>query len=267
MTITPIALALTASLTYAPAPAEEIRTIEWIMPNGGTPSSVTWPQTLATAEALDQIPCGTSVWLQVDHYRYSAQTDRDRVDALTADGLLTWNGGPEDAGLHVHTGTPWEFREYHAPECVVFEPVTPVAPFVSASAVCDGHARIEFPEVLNGRWLDGGGVIEPAAPGEYTFGFIPAEGNFFLTEAEGFYIDNGVAYATIVVTPVPACPPVEPEPEPEPEPEREPERDEAPEGMLAETGSTPATPWLIAAAGGLLAGGAWLIRRARRAVT
>ena len=63
-----------------PKPWTEPETSEvyWAMPNGGTPDAVTWPQTLAAADALT---CG--VWYQVDTYPTSA------IPALTADGILT----------------------------------------------------------------------------------------------------------------------------------------------------------------------------------
>jgi len=45
------------------APAPTTKTMQWFLPNGGTPQNVTWPQSIFT----DQ--CGG--WVQVDVYPYA----------------------------------------------------------------------------------------------------------------------------------------------------------------------------------------------------
>lgn len=79
------------------------KTISWIIPNGGTPQNVTWPQPVASEANLALIPCGTSVWLQVDTYPYGTYEQKARTDALAADGILTYG---EDHGWGVALDVP-----------------------------------------------------------------------------------------------------------------------------------------------------------------
>lgn len=87
-----IALALAVALVASPAPVEppqETREMSWILPDGGSPENVTWPQALASQDNLAAVPCGESVWLQVDYYRYDTAAEQALVDSLAADGILT----------------------------------------------------------------------------------------------------------------------------------------------------------------------------------
>jgi hypothetical protein len=74
-------------------------------------------------------------------------------------------------------------------------------------------ALVTLPSVPNGRWLDqssGAGFVPTktfnAAPGEYTYGFIAAEGSFYIPESPGgaddYRLENGVAYYTITINSV-----------------------------------------------------------------
>ncbi|RHA38691.1 hypothetical protein D1825_13230 [Cellulomonas rhizosphaerae] len=73
----------------------------WVLPDGGTPARVTWPQPVFTGQ------CG--VWVQWDLYPYSTDAERARTDALLDDGLLTYG---EDHGW----AKSWTFEEQ--PPCV-----------------------------------------------------------------------------------------------------------------------------------------------------
>jgi hypothetical protein len=89
--LTAVAAVLTAGGGIAGAHvAPATRAIAWAVtnsPTGPEPTSATvhWPQTLYTASPT---ACGTSVWLQIDTYRYSAPADIARVNQLIASGHL-----------------------------------------------------------------------------------------------------------------------------------------------------------------------------------
>ncbi|GAB2613780.1 LPXTG cell wall anchor domain-containing protein [Pseudactinotalea suaedae] len=81
-----------ADASRAPATRDD-RAVEvfWALPDGGTPESVTWPQTYSPAGAVE---CG--VWYQVDTYKVAD------VEDLIADGILTHG---EDHGVAIS----WRF--------------------------------------------------------------------------------------------------------------------------------------------------------------
>ncbi|WP_051681996.1 hypothetical protein [Cellulomonas sp. HZM] len=98
----------------APASAtEDATTLElaWVLPDGGTPDRVTWPQAAATDATCS--PDGTTVWLQLDTYPYATTADKARTDALADDGVLTYG---EDHGWALS----WRFAV--APPCPTTEP-------------------------------------------------------------------------------------------------------------------------------------------------
>lgn len=106
-----------------PVVEEQWKTLRWTLPNGGTPDNVTWDQPVFDASA---IPCGESVWVQVDTYPYTTDADKARTDALDDDGILTYG---EDHGW----AYSWTFEQYQAPACPVVVPPTPT---VAITAVC-----------------------------------------------------------------------------------------------------------------------------------
>lgn len=108
---------------YPPTPTPETKTLKWTLPDGGTPGNVTWPQPVFDSSA---IPCGTSVWVQVDVYPYTTPEDKARTDALDDDGILTYG---EDHGWV----KSWSFEQYSAPACI---PVLPPAPTVELVGSC-----------------------------------------------------------------------------------------------------------------------------------
>lgn len=91
-----------------------------------------------------------------------------------------------------------------APEMSVVVPVAPVVVQTTGECVDEewvqNTATVTLPDVDGGRWLEygAGPVVFDIAPGEYTFGFITAEGNYTLG-AGGDYQENGVAYFTITI--------------------------------------------------------------------
>lgn len=110
-----------------PAPVVEVqgkpsamKTIRWVLPDGGTPDNVTWPQPIASDANLAAIPCGTTAWLQVDVYPYQSEKDKKRTDRLADDGILTYG---EDHGWALS----WSFEKYDAPRCVPVQPADDVA--------------------------------------------------------------------------------------------------------------------------------------------
>lgn len=102
----------------------ETKTIKWVLPNGGTPENVTWPQPVYTGQ---EVPCGETVWLQVDVYPYTTEADKARTDALDDDGVLT-NG--EDHGWV----KSWTFEKLEGEACEV--PPTAANPTAVITAVC-----------------------------------------------------------------------------------------------------------------------------------
>lgn len=173
---------------------------QWVLPDGGTPSNVTWPQIDAKVFDFDSLQCGASVWIQVDDNRYDTDEQRAIVDSLDDDGLL--HHGEDTKVYFTH-----RFEEYQAPACVALTEVVPIYPtVVQATGSCvDGvwstvAASVTLPAVENGRWLEHGpGPVTLTPPaGEYTFGLTTAEGNFFLGQG-GDYQENGVAYFTVTL--------------------------------------------------------------------
>lgn len=110
--------------TPPPPPVVEV---VWAMPDGGTPSNVTWDQPLYTDE------CGG--WNQVDSY---TPTD---VPALTADGYLRLvDGQPEDHAVVIS----WRFEEQ--PPCIE-TPITPTpAPSVTPTETPTSEPKSPEPE-------------------------------------------------------------------------------------------------------------------------
>lgn len=89
------------ALNVAPALAHDTTEVWWLLPEGGSPSNVTWPQTYLPDST---VPCDR--WAQVDRYPVSA------IPALIADGLLSWvNGQPEDHAVVIS----WRFEQ--GPPC------------------------------------------------------------------------------------------------------------------------------------------------------
>lgn len=112
----------------------ETVTFSWVMPDGGTPDNVTWPQTLAEDDACD-------AWLQVDTYRHGTAEQQATVAAIIADGVLT--GPDEDGPVYLSHQFAWagdcepEPQPEPEPETptVPETPVTPVTPVVPATPV------------------------------------------------------------------------------------------------------------------------------------
>lgn len=103
------------------APPAEVNVL-WVMPAGGTPENVTWPQTLADPLAL---ACG--VWYQSDWYLAS------EAPLFTADGILDYK---EDWGTDIQKGAlRWSF--VYGGDCppVIEEPPVVVPPVEELSAV------------------------------------------------------------------------------------------------------------------------------------
>jgi len=74
-------------------------TYSWLMPNGGTNTNVTWPQSLV---GLGDRPAPCGVTYQVDTYTGT----RAEIDSVVSDGVLT--GSAEDGFLL--TGASWHFN-------------------------------------------------------------------------------------------------------------------------------------------------------------
>lgn len=139
-----------------PVKTVNTKTIKWILPNGGTPENVTWDQAEFNSEL---VPCGTSVWLQVDTYPYTSQGDKIRTDALNDDGFLR-NG--EDHGWVIS----WTWEKYTAKDCVVIpaKPENKIEYRDASSLNCEAdlvtttkEARLNEP-VYNAEtntWVDG----------------------------------------------------------------------------------------------------------------
>jgi hypothetical protein len=90
-----------------PVPAEVTVTNSFLLPDGGTPDNVTWPQ----AHVIDPTQCGTG-WLQVDVWTGT----QAEIDAILADGIL-------EQGEDSHVIVDWLFVQQD--ECpVVVPPVT-----------------------------------------------------------------------------------------------------------------------------------------------
>lgn len=97
------------------APPAEVNVL-WLMPDGGTPENVTWPQTLADPAAL---ACG--VWYQSDWYLAT------EAPGFTADGILDYK---EDYGSDTQAGAlRWSFvYGGDCPPPVIEEPSVVVPP-------------------------------------------------------------------------------------------------------------------------------------------
>lgn len=124
-------------------PPVQTKTLKWVLPAGGNPDNVTWPQPVFSAGS---IPCGTSVWVQVDVYPYTTPEDQARTDALDDDGLLLLG---EDHGW----AQSWTFERFSAAACVPepepeeptvpTEPETPAQPETPAEPVTPPAAPVE----------------------------------------------------------------------------------------------------------------------------
>lgn len=221
----------------------QIATARWILPNGGTADNVTWPQALATQEALDAILCGETVTIQVDDYPYGTAAEKARTDAL---GDVLEQG--EDYGWAFN----WRFETFTSEDCA---PAPEQQVEVREASTLDCDARIVTT------------ITEGRSTGEPTF---DRPSNTWTQGAwsEWEVIDSKERAATdeecgVIITPEP-----EPEPKPEPEPEPEPvtpasvQRTVVPE--LAQTGSASQNVLNGLAAAGcaiILAGAAALAMR------
>lgn len=94
-----LALILVAMLTAATVAfaTPDTKTMTWFLPAGVDPGNSStgsvWPQTVKDPGCA---------WAQVDTYRYATQTERDVVDHLADDKLLTLvNGQPEDSAVYL----------------------------------------------------------------------------------------------------------------------------------------------------------------------
>lgn len=130
----------------------QTKTLRWTLPNGGTPENVTWDQPVFNPAS---IPCGTTVWVQVDTYPYTTAEDQARTDALDDDGLLR-NG--EDHGW----AQSWTFEQYKAPSCVI-APIEIPYPKLLANEVCgadndtvyvDPAWLTQYGSLVAGPWID-----------------------------------------------------------------------------------------------------------------
>ena len=131
------------------------KTLKWTLPKGGTPENVTWPQTVFDAQT---IPCGETVWVQVDVYPYTTDEDKARTDALDDDGVLTQG---EDYGW----AKSWTFETYTGPDCHV--PPTP-APVVFTDFTCDTDASIDITETEGVAYLISIDGSDPVHIGDMT---------------------------------------------------------------------------------------------------
>jgi LPXTG-motif cell wall-anchored protein len=132
--------------------APEMITLKWILPNGGTPQNVTWPQPAATPENLAALECGTTVWIQED----TGPAD-DRVQKMLADGQLD---NEEDWGWV----ESWQFSQFTAPACADDPPPVVVTQCTAdevfpTSTNLDPQGWVLKPaRALDGNaaWVDGG---------------------------------------------------------------------------------------------------------------
>lgn len=248
------------------------KTLKWTLPNGGTPNNVTWPQPVFNAES---IPCGETVWVQVDVYPYTSESDKARTDALDDDGVLTKG---EDYGW-VKT---WTFESYSAPDCEV--PPTAANPTAVITAVC-GKADLVLtnPLVNDADQLTASFVVnvdgkfygaysaEAGARVEESIEFGEDTGNhlvevFQAGTSEWKLIQSATVTSDCVVPPVVTPPVVEP-PVVQPPAVKPPVAAAVvsqPTEQLAQTGlDLPIFPIALVASV-MFGGGAWLLVMARR---
>ena len=253
------------------------KTLKWTLPNGGTPENVTWPQPVFNAES---IPCGETVWVQVDVYPYTSESDKARTDALDDDGVLTQG---EDYGW----AKSWTFESYSAPDCEI--PPTAANPTAVITAVC-GKATLILtnPLVNDANQITASFVVN--VDGEF-YGAYSAEAGARVEESIGFGEDTGnrlievfqagtsewkliassevtsdCVVPPVVVPPVVTPPVVEP-PVVQPPAAKPPVKAAVvtqPTEQLAQTGlDFPVFPAVLVASV-ILGGGAWLLVMARR---
>lgn len=258
----------------------QTKTLKWVLPNGGTPNNVTWPQPVFNSL---EVPCGETVWLQVDVYPYTTDADKARTDALDDDGFLLHG---EDHGWV----KSWSFEEYSAPECELptATPTTPVVTVGIEQCVdgesVDANSTITLVPFEGGTWenvgQDENGVLLDVAPGEYMFVAVANEG-YQLAPVDGLDPEYwGMVFVTVPESVDVNCevPPTEEPPTEEPPvvvpPVTTPEQPvktivktvTAPVAaeQLAQTGvDFPVFPVALVAAV-ILGGGAWLLVMAHR---
>lgn len=142
------------SPSETPTPdTNETITVCWLMPDGGTPDNVTWPQMRTSCSPA---PTCDDQWVQIDTYPYGTTAEKAQVENLG--GTLT-NG--EDHGFIIS----WDFKKIDAKDC------TPVVPKPNASwmtPTCDDpiHA-LEIDYAGNDVYYFVNGVLH--ASGRYVF--------------------------------------------------------------------------------------------------
>ncbi|WP_449408044.1 LPXTG cell wall anchor domain-containing protein [Microbacterium maritypicum] len=170
----PAPVETTPETPATPTPATKV--LKWTLPNGGTPDNVTWPQPVFDAST---IPCGTSVWLQVDTYPYATADDHARTDALAADGVLTYG---EDHGW----AQSWTFEKFTAPACI---PVVPPTPTADVTAIC-GYATVTLTNPQKPGTIGQTAAFVVNVDGEYYGAYaVPADGSVVIDL--GFNEDTG----------------------------------------------------------------------------
>ncbi len=119
-----LVVVLLGALTVAPsasATQQQTVTIVWQMPswNDNTP---TWPQQYVshTANAGLDVAVPECGYFQVDVYRYDTDSDKAKVDALIAGGVLTAPNNPPEPLISGGLGTAWKF--VNAGECDTTSP-------------------------------------------------------------------------------------------------------------------------------------------------
>lgn len=119
-----LAVVLLGALTLAPsasATQQQTVTIVWQMPSWDG-NSATWPQTYVSHAAnvglgIETPDCG---YFQVDVYKYGTDSDKAKVDALIAGGVLKGPNNPPEPLISGGIGVAWKF--VNAGECETTSP-------------------------------------------------------------------------------------------------------------------------------------------------
>lgn len=95
------------------------KTLQWLLPDGGTADNVTWPQTPYTGQLPE---CDTSLTIQVDVYRYGTPAQVALVDSFDDDGFLM-------QGEDYSSTISWSFITLTGAECetelIIVTPLPP----------------------------------------------------------------------------------------------------------------------------------------------
>lgn len=87
-------------------------TIVWKMPSWAGPQSPTWPQEIVSHTQTDQPTLGVETpdcgYFQVDIYKYTTESDRNKVDNLIAGGVLNGPNNPPEPLIPGGWGTAYK---------------------------------------------------------------------------------------------------------------------------------------------------------------